>query len=1031
MTPIPLTTGSLDLGAALLRRHDGAEVGLTSQEVGLMAFLVARPHQDVEREELLSEVLGYRRGVRSRAVDDAMKRLRQKVERLPARPYHLVGVRGVGYRFVPLEANASLGVLRLGRYEVDLERLEARSEAGMQSLSAIEGRLLEVLAQHDGKPVKPETLLREVWGVHRRDRRRLVTKAIYRLRQKLEDDPGAPAVLRTLRGKGLVLEMSGRGAPRATLRPGRGVPPRVEVLGREAELRRARALLEPADARVTLHGPGGIGKSTLARFVAATREGPSVHVDLHEVRDPSGLAQAVAAAAGVDSERWDRVRASLATQPALLLVLDNADTALDAVRQGLAELPGVRVLVTSRQPLGLPGERVVAVGPLREEVARQLVLDRAAAAGLELDRGDPRLSALVTSLQGVPLALELAAARLRLLGPDGVVERLNRPLELLRSRQGGRHATMQAAIELSTDLLSRSERQLLAACTVFPGSFSVDAAEAVCAAVVEGFVVDGVEALLDHALLRTEGAGRLRLGLAVADVVRTWPETGALERTLAQRHLAWCAGLWAPAEEQPVPTPEQHARLRQEVEGARVAIGKALARGEREGAARCALWVVPVLVQANRGRAAEQLLASLGEVGDLDHALQIEVHHAAVHAYSHTTDVRTTRQHLRRLAELAAPDSYAGCRALGGWLLTAAAVDREERARLLQELDARIDRVGGAARRLLVRTRGWVKRRSGDLRGARQDLEAALEAGLQGGGGWELATVYKYLAIVAETEGRLEEAEGMLEMRWRHIAPAISREEDAEGLIILVRIREGQGQLAEALALNQDQLLQARTRGHRGNITHLLGAVANTLAVLGRLDEAMAAYTEALGHAHELGSRELIASLTLNMGEVSSWMGQPDRALLLLGEASRLLQENGERAFAALGRVLQGRVLLLEGQADDAEPLFIESIRILEGLGRSHGLAEAWLGWAQVAALRGDREAVVFGDKGEALARAHAQSAELAALLAWRGLIATICGETERARRLQEESAGLVMRFGVGPRSGAGLALARLRAALA
>ena len=100
MTHLVLAIGRVDLGSGQLLLTDGEDRALTTQDCALLAYLGARPNEDVPRDTLLTEVMGYAPSVTSRAVDDAMKRLRAKVERVPSRPFHLVSVRGVGYRFV-------------------------------------------------------------------------------------------------------------------------------------------------------------------------------------------------------------------------------------------------------------------------------------------------------------------------------------------------------------------------------------------------------------------------------------------------------------------------------------------------------------------------------------------------------------------------------------------------------------------------------------------------------------------------------------------------------------------------------------------------------------------------------------------------------------------------------------------------------------------------------------------------------------------------------------------------------------------
>ena len=254
MDTIELGLGRVDLGGQRLMLQEGGERSLTEQDVHLLRYLAQRPGEDVPREDLLTGVMGYAPGVLSRAVDDAIKRLRAKIERVPARPFHLVGVRGVGYRFVPLRRAAR--TLSLGEARVDLERLEViRDGVEPVALSAAEGRILEVLAQRSGQPVSHGRLLRDVWQIRDLGRKRLVDKALYRLRAKIEPDPRNPRWLKTVRGRGFVLEL-----PVSEPEPTGGVRCRVpatEVVGREALLAEVEGALASGVRVVTLVGPRG------------------------------------------------------------------------------------------------------------------------------------------------------------------------------------------------------------------------------------------------------------------------------------------------------------------------------------------------------------------------------------------------------------------------------------------------------------------------------------------------------------------------------------------------------------------------------------------------------------------------------------------------------------------------------------------------------------------------------------------------------------------------------------------------------
>jgi predicted ATPase/DNA-binding CsgD family transcriptional regulator len=293
-------------------------------------------------------------------------------------------------------------------------------------------------------------------------------------------------------------------------RPG-NLPAEISsFVGRRRELADARRLL--ASARlVTLTGPGGVGKSRLGVRVAMAvrRSYPDGTwlVELSGLPDPSLLPHAVAGALGVvdrSAREPASVLADYLANRQLLLILDNCEHLVATTSQLIAELlrtaPGLRVLTTSRQVLYIPGEQVYPVAPLAVPAsggslgARDgsrypgmvLFADRAAAvrAGFAVTDANAQLVARVCRrLDGMPLAIELAAARLRSLSLEHVAARLDDRFELLTTGNTAalpRHQTLRAAVEWSYELCTKDERLLWARASVFDGRFDLDAAEHVC-----------------------------------------------------------------------------------------------------------------------------------------------------------------------------------------------------------------------------------------------------------------------------------------------------------------------------------------------------------------------------------------------------------------------------------------------------------------------------------------------------------------------------------------------------------------------
>jgi predicted ATPase/class 3 adenylate cyclase len=330
----------------------------------------------------------------------------------------------------------------------------------------------------------------------------------------------------------------------------------TSFVGREDELVQVAAAL--ADARlVTLTGVGGVGKTRLALEVAAEvvpayRDGAWV-VELAGVRDPEAVPDAVLAAFGLQAARGrpalDTLLEFLAAKE-LLLMLDNCEHLLAAVAGVVGEIlrgcPDVRVLATSREGLNVAGERMMGVASLRvpsegaglEAVmsceAAELFVDRARGVkpGFTLDATNAGSVAQVCRrLDGIALAIELAAARASMLTPADLAERLDQRFRLLGGgHRGGveRHQTLRAAIDWSYELLSEAEQRLLAALSVFAGGFSLEAAEAVATA--GGVDADQVFELLAALVARS---------LVVADTEGIEARYGLLEtiRQYAQEHL--------------------------------------------------------------------------------------------------------------------------------------------------------------------------------------------------------------------------------------------------------------------------------------------------------------------------------------------------------------------------------------------------------------------------------------------------------------------------------------------------------------
>jgi len=273
------------------------------------------------------------------------------------------------------------------------------------------------------------------------------------------------------------------------------------LLGREDELEELVALLSNGTRLLTITGPGGTGKTRLALQVAAELVGTLndgvFWVPLVGLSDPELMSSAVAQAIGAPDDLAGFLRGR-----ELLILLDNFEHLLDAapaVSTVLAVSSGLRVLVTSRAPLRVSGEREYRLEPLPAKDAAALFVERARAIGREL-APDSTVEAICRRVDGLPLAVELAAARTKLLAPERRLERLDSALPILTGGARDAHKrqhTLRATIEWSYDLLDEASKELFSRLSVFAGSFPVGAAEEVC-----GADLDGVAALVDTSLLK-------------------------------------------------------------------------------------------------------------------------------------------------------------------------------------------------------------------------------------------------------------------------------------------------------------------------------------------------------------------------------------------------------------------------------------------------------------------------------------------------------------------------------------------------
>jgi len=298
------------------------------------------------------------------------------------------------------------------------------------------------------------------------------------------------------------------------------------MVGRDDVLARVRAELDAGARVVTLTGPPGIGKTRAALACLEEHGASSAFCDLSHVASSRDLGFAVLSFLRGEGEHVTDADADALVGDVLeaagptTLVLDNFEQIVDAapsIERWCSAAPELTVIVTSRERLAIDGEIVVELEPLDAERAIELFVKRAKDAGGSAPKSADdatRVASIVRRLEGIPLAIELAAARTRLMSLRDLDERLAAGREVLAQRKGARHATLASAIAWSWDLLSQKEQVALARCSVFAGSFTLESAEKIVDAEDATALL---AALRDKSLLHADGDGRLALYVSIRE----------------------------------------------------------------------------------------------------------------------------------------------------------------------------------------------------------------------------------------------------------------------------------------------------------------------------------------------------------------------------------------------------------------------------------------------------------------------------------------------------------------------------------
>ena len=322
-------------------------------------------------------------------------------------------------------------------------------------------------------------------------------------------------------------------------------------IGRDEELATLREMFARGERLITILGPGGAGKTRLSQRIASEQLGEAVDsawfCDLSEARGLDAVVGAVASALEVPPSK-DAVRQvgwAIAGRGKTMIVLDNFEQVIEhavaTVGQWVRAAPDAIFLATSRIPLRLRGERTVPLSSLPTADGVRLLVDR----GFGVNPSDPDAARLVEQLDGLPLAIELAAARTRSMSITEVLRLLGQRFRLLSGGAAdlpNRHRALRATLDWSWELMTEDERAALGQLSVFEGGFTLTAAEEVLS--VEAWPADVVQGLVEHSLVhRDPRAGRYHMLLSVAEYAAERLVEAGGRAAAEARHGAFFAGL--------------------------------------------------------------------------------------------------------------------------------------------------------------------------------------------------------------------------------------------------------------------------------------------------------------------------------------------------------------------------------------------------------------------------------------------------------------------------------------------------------
>jgi predicted ATPase/class 3 adenylate cyclase len=674
------------------------------------------------------------------------------------------------------------------------------------------------------------------------------------------------------------------------------------LVGREREVTEVLALLRRDDVRLlTLTGPGGTGKTRLALQGAVELVeafGAGVYfVNLAALTDPELVLPTIAQTLGLKEQAGESIVETIAAYlgaTKLLLVLDNFEQVAEgasAVGELIARAPNLKTLVTSRASLHLSAEYEYAVPPLAEDEAVALFTDRAQAAkpSFSLDGNRPVVAEICHKLDNLPLAIELAAARIKLLPEQSLLERLDERLKILT---GGardvdeRQRTLRATIDWSYDLLTDDEKRLFIRLAVFAGGRTLEAIEAVCNAKGDLDVFEGIASLVDKSLLRQEegpdGQPRFVMLETVHEYAGERLRASGAESELRARHLDYFRRVAENAD----------SRL----------------RGKGQGTAMKELAAEQDNVRAALGAALE--------LGREDAALALACASALFwETHGQFREARRWFDAVLAADRGSAPQTRARVLFWAGYLsvlqaewVRAAGLLTEAR-RLALEVD------DGSTLALVLGKQAWVAAETGDVDAARRLAEEGLALASRVGDAWTRAELLNDAGVAnerADPERTVQLFGESLELR-RELGGEF---DIADSLNNLGYALAHQGQAERARALLDEGLVIAERTGDLRHVALIHGNFGLVDLFRGSPEDAHRHFAECLRVSRRIGDQRVPFEAIRGIAAVAAFRGDLQEAACLAGAVDALYRASGGTPTSAESKMEERFIAPLRDATD-------------------------------------------------------------------------------------------------------------------